>query len=86
MAATYLDISAVGIEFDTNGEKFRALRDVNLKLDKGEFVEKDRLALRISVTSTVQRANTVSQPNSAGSGTEAQCLPTMDGLKRCPQR
>jgi len=38
MAGTYLDISAVGIEFDTNGEKFRALRDVNLRLDKGEFV------------------------------------------------
>lgn len=38
MAGTYLDISAVGIEFDTNGEKFRALRDVNLKLSKGEFV------------------------------------------------
>ena len=38
MAGSYLDISSVGIEFDTNGEKFRALRDVNLKLDKGDFV------------------------------------------------
>lgn len=34
----YLDISGVGIEFDTNGSKFRALQNVNLKLDKGEFV------------------------------------------------
>jgi len=35
---SYLDISAVGIEFDTGGNRFRALRDVNLKLEKGEFV------------------------------------------------
>ena len=35
---SYLDISSVGIEFDTNGTKFRALRDVNLKLQQGEFV------------------------------------------------
>ncbi len=34
----YLDITGVGIEFDTNGKKFRALREVNLKLAKGEFV------------------------------------------------
>lgn len=38
MTGTYLDISAVGIEFDTNGEKFRALQNVNLELDKGDFV------------------------------------------------
>ncbi|MEM9254539.1 MAG: ABC transporter ATP-binding protein [Pseudomonadota bacterium] len=38
MAASYLDISSVGIEFDTNGQKFRALRDVSLKMEKGEFV------------------------------------------------
>ena len=34
----YLELSGVGIEFDTNGSKFRALQNVNLKLDKGEFV------------------------------------------------
>ncbi|MAT91285.1 MAG: bacitracin ABC transporter ATP-binding protein [Halioglobus sp.] len=38
MTATYLDISDVGIEFDTGGEKFRALQHVNLKMRKGEFV------------------------------------------------
>ncbi|MEH6636397.1 MAG: ABC transporter ATP-binding protein [Halioglobus sp.] len=38
MAMKYLDITGVGIEFDTNGSKFRALQNVNLKLDKGEFV------------------------------------------------
>lgn len=38
MAENYLDISSVGIEFDTNGTKFRALQDVNLKLTQGEFV------------------------------------------------
>ena len=38
MTGTYLDISSVGIEFDTNGEKFRALQNVNLKLDQGDFV------------------------------------------------
>ena len=38
MTQKYLDISDVGIEFDTNGTKFRALRNVNLKLQKGEFV------------------------------------------------
>jgi len=35
---TYLDITGVGIEFDTNGTKFRALQNVNLKMEKGEFV------------------------------------------------
>jgi nitrate/nitrite transport system ATP-binding protein len=38
MTKRYLDITDVGIEFDTNGKKFRALQKVNLKLDKGEFV------------------------------------------------
>lgn len=38
MNRRYLDISDVGIEFDTNGKKFRALQKVNLQLDKGEFV------------------------------------------------
>ncbi|MCB1705471.1 MAG: ABC transporter ATP-binding protein [Halioglobus sp.] len=38
MNTRYLDITDVGIEFDTNGRKFRALQKVNLKLDKGEFV------------------------------------------------
>jgi len=38
MAMKYLDITGVGIEFDTNGTKFRALQNVNLKLDRGEFV------------------------------------------------
>lgn len=36
--STYLDISSVGIEFNTNGKRFRALQDVNLKLAKSEFV------------------------------------------------
>lgn len=38
MSTNYLDITGVGIEFDTNGSKFRALQNVNLKMDKGEFV------------------------------------------------
>ena len=38
MSMTYLDITGVGIEFDTNGSKFRALQNVNLKMDKGEFI------------------------------------------------
>lgn len=38
MSMTYLDITGVGIEFDTNGKKFRALQNVNLKVSKGEFV------------------------------------------------
>ncbi len=35
---TYLELSGVGIEFDTGGKPFRALRDVNLRLEQGEFV------------------------------------------------
>ena len=38
MSIRYLELSSVGIEFDTNGSKFRALQNVNLKLDEGEFV------------------------------------------------
>lgn len=38
MAMKYLDITGVGIEFDTKGNKFRALQNVNLKMDRGEFV------------------------------------------------
>jgi nitrate/nitrite transport system ATP-binding protein len=38
MAMKYLDITGVGIEFDTNGNKFRALQNVNLRMDQGEFV------------------------------------------------
>ena len=38
MSYKYLDITGVGIEFDTSGSKFRALQNVNLKMDKGEFV------------------------------------------------
>lgn len=38
MVMKYLDITGVGIEFDTNGTKFRALQNVDLKMDKGEFV------------------------------------------------
>lgn len=38
MAMKYLDITGVGIEFDTNGTKFRALQNVNLRMDEGEFV------------------------------------------------
>ncbi|MEP5569823.1 MAG: ABC transporter ATP-binding protein [Halioglobus sp.] len=38
MAMKYLDITGVGIEFDTNGTKFRALQNVNLRMDQGEFV------------------------------------------------
>ena len=34
----YLQISQVGIEFPTEGEPFRALQDVQLKISKGEFV------------------------------------------------
>lgn len=36
--STYLDISSVGIEFNTNGTRFRALQDVNLKMAQGDFV------------------------------------------------
>lgn len=38
MSITYLDITDAGIEFDTNGSKFRALQHVNLKMTQGEFV------------------------------------------------
>jgi nitrate/nitrite transport system ATP-binding protein len=38
MTIKYLELSGVGIEFDTNGTRFRALQNVNLKLDQGEFV------------------------------------------------
>jgi nitrate/nitrite transport system ATP-binding protein len=38
MTDRYLDISGVGIEFDTGGRKFRALQNVNLKIGRGEFV------------------------------------------------
>jgi len=38
MAGKYLDITGVGIEFDTGGAKFRALQNVNLVLEQGEFV------------------------------------------------
>ncbi len=39
MNSKYLDISGMGIEFDTGGGKtFRALRDVNLRITQGEFV------------------------------------------------
>ncbi len=38
MAIKYLDITGVGIEFDTNGARFRALQNVNLRMEKGEFI------------------------------------------------
>lgn len=38
MSDTYLDITDVGIEFNTGGTTFRALQHVNLKMRKGEFV------------------------------------------------
>ncbi len=38
MPRTYLDISGVGIEFPTDGDPFRALQGVNLKIDQGEFI------------------------------------------------
>lgn len=38
MSMKYLDVTGVGIEFDTNGTKFRALQNVNLKMNKGEFI------------------------------------------------
>ncbi|MAT52387.1 MAG: bacitracin ABC transporter ATP-binding protein [Porticoccaceae bacterium] len=34
----YLDISGVGIEFNTESGPFRALQNINLKIDKGEFI------------------------------------------------
>lgn len=38
MNRSYLDITAVGIEFNTNGSQFRALQKISLKVAKGEFV------------------------------------------------
>lgn len=39
MNANYLELTGVGIEFDTGGNTpFRALQNVNLKIAKGEFV------------------------------------------------
>lgn len=35
---SYLDISDVGIEFNTESGKFRALQNVSMKIDKGEFI------------------------------------------------
>lgn len=35
---SFLELSHIGIEFDTNGTKFRALRDVDLHVEKGEFI------------------------------------------------
>ena len=34
----FLSIETVGMEFDTKGGRFEALRDVNLNIDQGEFV------------------------------------------------
>lgn len=38
MKSNYLEISKVGIEFPTEGEPFRALQDVNLSIQQGEFI------------------------------------------------
>lgn len=38
MPSPYLDISQLGIEFDTESGPFRALENVNLKIQQGEFV------------------------------------------------
>ena len=38
MSMKYLELSGVGIEFKTQGQPFRALQNVNLKLEQGEFV------------------------------------------------
>ncbi len=38
MKSNYLEISKVGIEFPTEGKPFRALEDVNLSIQKGEFI------------------------------------------------
>ena len=35
---SYLEISSVGIEFNTESGKFRALQNVSLKIEKGEFI------------------------------------------------
>lgn len=37
MKKSYLELSQVGIEFPTDGEPFRALQNVNLSIQKGEF-------------------------------------------------
>ena len=38
MSNSYLEISRVGIEFPTDNEPFRALENVNLEINKGEFI------------------------------------------------
>lgn len=38
MAKSYLDISGVGIEFPTDSGPFCALKDVNLRIDEGQFI------------------------------------------------
>ena len=38
MPLNYLDISQLGIEFRTESGPFRALENVDLKIQKGEFV------------------------------------------------
>jgi nitrate/nitrite transport system ATP-binding protein len=38
MNKKYLELTQVGIEFPTDGEPFRALQDVNLSIQKGEFI------------------------------------------------
>lgn len=38
MQTTFLDISGVGIEFNTESGAFRALQNVNLKIAQGEFI------------------------------------------------
>ncbi|MDG1819624.1 MAG: ABC transporter ATP-binding protein [Porticoccaceae bacterium] len=38
MQKNYLEISQVGIEFPTEGEPFRALQNVNLSIQQGEFI------------------------------------------------
>ena len=38
MSNNYLEISRVGIEFPTDNEPFRALENVNLTINKGEFI------------------------------------------------
>lgn len=38
MKKSYLELSQVGIEFETNDTPFRALQDVNLAISKGQFI------------------------------------------------
>ena len=38
MSKKYLELTQVGIEFQTDGVPFRALQDVNLSIGKGEFI------------------------------------------------